>query len=290
MYCMPHGVQKKTHDEILRDEEIIEIVTNAVSLGITKIRITGGEPLVRKGIYGLIQKIKQLDGVKEIAITTNGTLLIGNVKKLKDSGVSRINFSLDTLDDSKFKKITQSELSFDYHQLILELIEHQMQPIKINTVLLKGINDDEINDFIALANQYDITVRFIELMPIGHLAFSQKEHFISKQEILEKHQNLVFESNDKVTEYYSVIGHKGKIGFINPISDKFCKSCNRIRLTADGYLLPCLHNNQEINVKNSNQEELLMKLRAAINAKPESHQLDQTFGTKSSRNMNKIGG
>jgi len=287
---MPHGVQKKTHDEILRDEEIIEIVTNAVSLGITKIRITGGEPLVRKGIYGLIQKIKQLDGVKEIAITTNGTLLIGNVKKLKDSGVSRINFSLDTLDDSKFKKITQSELSFDYHQLILELIEHQMQPIKINTVLLKGINDDEINDFIALANQYDITVRFIELMPIGHLAFSQKEHFISKQEILEKHQNLVFESNDKVTEYYSVIGHKGKIGFINPISDKFCKSCNRIRLTADGYLLPCLHNNQEINVKNSNQEELLMKLRAAINAKPESHQLDQTFGTKSSRNMNKIGG
>ncbi|MCK5388249.1 MAG: radical SAM protein, partial [Candidatus Izimaplasma sp.] len=182
LYCMPDGIEKKLHDDILRDEEIIKVVEESVKIGISKIRITGGEPLVRRGIYNLIKKISNIEGIKEITITTNATLLIGNVKKLKDAGISRVNFSLDTLDDEKFKFITNSQITLDYEALIEELIENKLLPIKINAVLLRGFNDNEIDDFINLADKYDLIIRLIELMPIGHLSFDYEKYFISKDE------------------------------------------------------------------------------------------------------------
>jgi len=291
LYCMPEGiVDKKDHDDILRDEEIINVVKESVKLGIKKIRITGGEPLLRKGIYDLIRKIKDIEGITEITITTNATLLIGNVKRLKEAGISRVNFSLDTLDDEKFKYITNSDITLNYELLIKELIEYKILPIKINAVLLKGFNDNEIEDFIELANKYDLLVRFIELMPIGHLDFNYDEYFISKDEILKKHNQLVFVRKDVVSEYYKVNGKKGLIGFINPISHKFCSACNRIRLTADGHLKPCLHNNNEILIKDMAITSLADRLKEAVIAKPVSHSLDKSNNNKSDRSMNKIGG
>lgn len=291
LYCMPDGIQnKKNRDEILRDEEIINVVKESVKLGITKIRITGGEPLLRKGIYSLISKINNVEGINEITITTNAVLLVGNVKKLKESGISRVNFSLDTLDTEKFKFISNTTLSLDYIALIEELIKYDLQPIKINAVLLKGFNDSEIPEFIELADKYDISIRFIELMTVGHLKFDYDKYYMSKKDILNRYPQLKFNNKDSVSEYYKVEGKKGFIGFINPISHKFCSECNRIRLTADGHLKPCLHNNDEIMVKEINGEPLLEKLREAINSKPKSHKLDESKENRSDRPMNKIGG
>ncbi len=290
LYCMPDGVEKKPHDNILRDEEILNVVKESVKIGIKKIRITGGEPLVRKGIYSLIKKISEVEGIKEITITTNATLLIGNVKKLKEAGISRVNFSLDTLDDEKFKFITNSLVTLDYEKLIKELITYEMLPIKINTVLLKGFNDDEIPDFIELANKYDLLIRLIEVMPIGHLKFDYDKYYLSKDDLLSRYPELTFYRKDSIAEYYNVKGKKGLIGFINPISHKFCASCNRIRLTADGHLKPCLHNNKEINIKNIPENKVSSKLIEAIKAKPLSHTLDEKERNISDRPMNKIGG
>ncbi len=291
LYCMPDGIEnKKQHDDILRDEEIIRVVKESVKLGISKIRITGGEPLVRKGIYELIRKIKDVAGIKEITITTNAILLIGNVKKLKEAGISRVNFSLDTLDDEKFKFISNSLLTLDYEKLIEELIHNDLLPIKINAVLLKGFNDTEVPDFIELANKYNVIIRFVELMPIGHLSFDYYKYFISKDEILDKYPELVFYRKDSISEYYNVEGKNGLIGFINPISHKFCSECNRIRLTADGHLKPCLHNNNEIDIKNIDGNLVLGKLVQAIKSKPISHTLDESIKNISDRPMNKIGG
>lgn len=291
LYCMPDGIQdKKEHDEIMRDEEIVNVVKESVKIGITKIRITGGEPLLRKGIYELIRKIKNIEGVKEITITTNAILLVGNVKKLKEAGVSRVNFSLDTLDDEKFKFISNTSLTLDYISLIEELIKEDLQPIKVNAVLLKGFNDSEIPGFIELANKYDISIRLIELMTVGHLNFDYDKYYISKDEILKRYPELKFVRKDSVSEYYNVEGKKGFIGFINPISHKFCIDCNRIRLTADGHLKPCLHNNNEILIKEIQGEPLLNKLKEAIQAKPISHTLDESKDNRSNRPMNKIGG
>ena len=289
-YCMPEeGITKKDHTEILRDEEILEAVHAAVKLGITKIRITGGEPLVRKGIYELIAKIRALKGVTEVVITTNGILLKDNIKKLKHAGISRVNLSLDTLSEKTYQKITKSRTMPDYYGIIESLIEHDMTPIKVNAVLLKGINDHEVAAFIELADRYDLRVRFIELMPIGHLPFDYDKHFISKDAILNRYKTLKPEIKDGVAHYYTSDNKRGKIGFINPISHKFCATCNRIRMTADGKIKPCLHTNEELSIKNLTQVQLQEQLTRAINNKPLSHRLSNK-SAPIHRTMNKIGG
>jgi cyclic pyranopterin phosphate synthase len=287
---MPDGIEKKPHDEIMRDEEIILVVQESVKIGITKVRITGGEPMLRKGIYELLRKINNVEGIKELTITTNATLIKGNIHRLKEAGVTRVNFSLDTLDSEKYRYITKSDITLDYEEIIQELIAHNLQPIKINAVLLRGFNDYEIPDFIALADKYNLYFRLIELMPIGHLNFDYEKYFISKDEILVQYPQLVFHSKSGVSEYYQVEGKKGYIGFINPISHKFCSECNRIRLTADGHLKPCLLSNDEIMIKNIQPKELLSKLKEAIRSKPISHDLDKNTLKNQHRSMNKIGG
>ena len=287
---MPNGIVKKSYDEILRDEEIIDIVKAAVVVGISKIRITGGEPMVRKGIYELVKKISNIDGIKEIVLSTNATFLPGNINKLKESGISRVNFSLDSLDPDKIKRITKSTITFDYNKLIKEMISCDMLPIKINVVLLKGINDSEISSYIDLADRYDITVRFIELMPIGHLEFDYSKYFINKDEILKDHPELIFKNKDVIAEYYNVQSKKGQIGFIEPISNKFCDQCDRIRLTADGYLKPCLHENTEIYIKDIKHIDLLEKIKKAVISKPKAHVLNRKGDSITKRPMNKIGG
>ncbi len=288
-YCMPDGIKKVTHEKIMRNEEIVDLVKQAAAIGIKKIRITGGEPMVRKGIITLVEDISNVDGIEEVTMTSNGLLLKGQIKELKDAGLQRVNLSLDTMDEAKYKLLTKSKTMLDYRGVIEELISNNMTPVKLNVVLMKGINDDEVESFIQLADEYDLLIRFIELMPIGHLKFKWEEHYLPADDIIEKYP-LILDSKGKNTIYYKTEGKRGEIGFINPISHKFCADCNRIRLTSDGKIKPCLHSDDEINVKGLSLDEVKSALRRSIKEKPSSHHIDEEDYEEISRTMNRIGG
>lgn len=288
------GVEKKEHDTILSFEDIHTIVKVSAQLGIKKIRVTGGEPLVRKGIVSLVEKIASVDGIEDLAMTTNGILLKDLAQDLKNAGLNRVNISIDSLFETRYKEITRGGNIDDVLQGLDAAVAVGLNPIKINTVIIKGFNDDEIMNFVQLTLNKPFDVRFIELMPIGQVGIENPYEFVSNKEILDKLQGIKpVESNWSVAEYYQFPGAMGKVGFINPISRHFCGDCNRIRLTADGKLKPCLHNNEEIDLKealaNKDMALLTVKIKAAIEGKPEKHYL-QEKGQCVTRNMNRIGG
>lgn len=296
-YCMPEaGVSNLIpHSEILSFEEIIRLTKAAAKLGIKKIRLTGGEPLVRNSVNDLISKINEIDGIEEIVITTNGVRLAEMADDLKKAGLKRVNISLDTLDPKKFAEITRGgDLS-----KVLEGIEAAkrvgLTPIKINTVALGGFNDDEFGDFIELTRDHDISVRFIELMPIGHADVGEGYGFISNQELIDRFPELVPEPKKKfsVATEYRLPGAIGTVGFISALSNHFCAECNKIRLTSDGKIKPCLHSNEEIPMKpvlmNGTDEEVLAALAESIGHKVEHHMLNEG-AAPIDRDMNKIGG
>ncbi|WP_313756901.1 GTP 3',8-cyclase MoaA [Tissierella sp.] len=294
IYCMPEkGVSKFSHEEILTLEEVYEITKVFVELGVNKIRFTGGEPLIRKGIIDLIYKVSKLDGVKDLAMTTNGILLKEYAKELKKAGLNRVNISLDTLDEEKYSLITRGGKLENVLEGIEEAKKVGLTPIKINTVLIGGFNDDEIESFIGLTEKEDINIRFIELMPIGEAAGWAKEKFISNDIILEKVKELIpipREDKSSPAVYYKLPNGKGKVGIINPISCKFCANCNRVRLTSKGQLKLCLHSNREIDIKEAlkSGQDMRKLIIDSINQKEESHHLEN--GKYISRNMNQIGG
>lgn len=295
-YCMPeNGVEKKCHNEMLRNEEIIRIVKDMSELGIRKIRITGGEPLVKRGLVDMIREINKIDAIEEIVLTTNAVLLADMAFELKEAGLKRVNISLDTLKKDKFKDITKKD---EFENVLLGIekaIEVGLTPVKINTVLIGGFNDDEISDFIDLTKERNIDVRFIELMPIGQASLWNKEKFLSTDQILENQKNLVpVVGTDKSSpaKYYKLPNAKGNVGLINPVSCSFCKNCNRIRLTSDGKLKLCLHSDKEIDIIKALRagEDIKEIVRLAITQKPEEHKLAEKDFEPIKRNMNRIGG
>lgn len=293
-YCMPEeGISKVEHKDILTVEEIYEIAEKFVSLGIDKIRITGGEPLIRKGIIPIVEKIGSLNGLKDFAMTTNGLLLKKYAKELKAAGLNRVNISLDTLDEEKYSYITRGGKLENVFEGIEAARNVGLTPIKINKVLIGGFNDDEIVDFVNLTKDEEIDVRFIEIMPMGQAVNWAVENFVSNEIVLEKVKDLKkVESTDKSSPavYYKLPKAKGKIGLINPISCKFCSYCNRIRLTSEGKLKLCLHSNKEIDLKNPLRkgESIKELIINSIMEKPEAHNLEK--GKYISKNMNQIGG
>lgn len=295
-YCMPEkGIDKKCHNEMLRNEEIIRIVKDMSELGITKIRITGGEPLVKKGIVEMISQINQIPKIEEIVLTTNGILLADMADELKKAGLRRVNISLDTMDAVKFEEITRKNHLHKVLEGIDKAIEVGLTPVKINTVLIGGFNDNEVSDFIELTRIRDIDVRFIELMPIGEASLWNKEKFLSTDSILEDEKNLfpvVGKDKSSPAKYYKLPDSKGNVGLINPISCSFCKNCNRIRITSDGKLKLCLHSDVEIDVMNAlrNGEDIKAIIKEAIINKPEEHRLGDEDFEPITRNMNRIGG
>ncbi len=296
-YCMPEAgiADKKHHKEILSFEEMAEIVKAAAKIGVNKIRITGGEPLVRKGIVNFISTISQIDGINDIAITTNGLLLKEMAKDLKEAGLKRLNISIDTLKPDRFKEITRGGDLSRVLDGIQEALRLQMKPIKLNAVVIGGFNEDEIQDLVRLTMADDIDVRFIELMPIGEASNWAKERFISNEEIKNRIGDMMALEGDPSSpaKYYRLPRAKGRVGFINPISSHFCESCNRIRLTSDGKLKPCLHSNQEVDIMDivrRNPSELQQVLERAILLKPEKHYLYTTQHEIGHRNMSEIGG
>ena len=288
-YCMPEsGVESLCHSDILSIEEIVEIVKVASKNGIKKIRLTGGEPLVRRGFINLCKQISEINEIEDIAITTNGVYLKSMADELFENKVRRINFSLDTLIKEKYNDITRRN-DFDKTMESLFYAIKKGFKVKINVVLIGGFNDDEIQDFVNLANKYDLEVRFIELMQIGETANWSKDKFVSNKIVLEKVPELEFDGVSGVAKIYKIKGQKGRIGLISPISCSFCEDCNRIRLTSDGKLKPCLHSRDEINLKGLSGEELEEVFKRGIYEKPEKHHLEDGK-SESARDMNKIGG
>ena len=282
---------KLSHEDILSYEEIIEIAKAATELGVRKIRVTGGEPLVRKDVVSLIRSLAGLPGVEDLAITTNASRLAPIARDLKEAGLKRVNISLDTLDEEKFRYITRGGKLWDTLDGIQAAAECGMK-VKINTVLIGGFNVDEIPALAELTRKQDLELRFIELMPIGHTHPFGKEAYVADSIVSDYLSDLEpVHREDGVARLYHLPGAKGKIGMISPLSNHFCDDCNRIRLTADGHLKPCLHSKEEIPVRGLHGETLKETLRQAMYNKPARHKtLSYKSRSDSARNMNAIGG
>jgi cyclic pyranopterin phosphate synthase len=291
VYCMPEeGVEKRRHSEILSVEEIEEIVIAAAHCGIRKVRVTGGEPLVRRGIVDICRRIAAIPQVEELCMTTNGTLLTTYAAQLKEAGVSRLNISLDTLDPEKYAMITRGGRLADTLDGIDAAVKAGFRNIKINAVLMGGINDAEIRALLELTRKESVHVRFIELMPIGECAGWSHERFISNSSVLEAAPELVDAGSAGVAKLYRLPGGSGTVGLISPISSHFCPTCNRIRVTADGKLKPCLHSADEVDLRGLHGQALIDTIKNAVVIKPRRHHLDEDDKSGSVRNMNAIGG
>ncbi|MFW6229417.1 MAG: GTP 3',8-cyclase MoaA [Halanaerobium sp.] len=291
-YCMPaDGVENKSHQEILSYEDILKIVKFGKKLGIKKVRITGGEPLVRLGVEDFIAALNRLD-LEDISMTSNAVLLSKKAVRLKKAGLDRINISLDTLDSEKFKKITRRDNLTDVLQGIKAALKAGLDPVKLNVVLMKGLNDDELFDFVELSRKQKLNVRFIEYMPLGGEAEAEK--FVSSREIkdlISQKFNLLpaVAKGNGPANYFKLEGAEGTIGFISALSEHFCSSCNRLRLTADGRFKPCLAGDQEILIKGFSEEEIKAAYLKALEIKPVCHNLSFEHQDYS-RNMSQIGG
>ncbi len=302
IYCMPEkGIRFMPHSEILTYEEILHIVRLSIQKGIRKIRLTGGEPLVRKGFLSFLEMLSKIEGLEEITLTTNGVLLKSFAADIKNCGISRINVSLDSLRPERFFRITGRDF-FERVWEGLEEAEHVgFNPIKINVVAIKGVNDDEILDFAALTLEKPYHVRFIEIMPIGDKNIWTTEKFISAKEIHNRIQTLGIlqpighNTLDGPAERYALEGAKGEVGFIGALSNHFCDNCNRLRLTADGHLKGCLFSDQETDIKTplrdgKGDSHLLNLIMDTILNKPKDHGLLPYNPRKCVRQMNSIGG
>jgi cyclic pyranopterin phosphate synthase len=306
-YCMPkEGVSLIGHDDIMRYEEILRVVRIAVGIGISKVRITGGEPLVRRGACDFIASLSSTEGLNDVSLTTNGILLATFAAKLFAAGVKRINISLDSLNAEKYAQITRGgDLS-----AVLAGIDavHSIgfSPIKINIVAMKGFNDDEIIDFAELSLRRPYQVRFIELMDVGSPAFDHSSRYLSNIVVREligryyllERANGTRTKMDGPAEMYKISGGAGTIGFISPLSQQFCDSCNRLRLTANGHLRACLLSDEDVDLRGplrrgSSDADLSELIRNAIAKKPIQHTLACDEGhhmKKCMKDMSSIGG
>lgn len=301
-YCMPlEGVSLKPHREILSFEEIETIVKVSTEMGIRKIRLTGGEPLIRRNLPELVYAISRIDAIDDVAITTNGVLFSSLAAELKAAGLNRANISLDTLQKERYHFITRGGDISAVIEGLQTALAKGLEPVKVNTVLIRGFNDDEILDFCRLAYTLPVHVRFIEFMPVGEVKYWNSDRIMKNFEVfdlIEKHFTLkpgkVSRGNGPA-KYFELEGGQGSVGFISPMSNHFCGECNRLRLTADGRLRACLYDGKERDLKealrsNQPEEEVKRIFGETILSKPERHAMgDKAWGGKD-RKMYQIGG
>lgn len=288
-YCMPEtGVCKRPHSEILTVEECVRVARAAAACGVRKVRLTGGEPLVRRGILEICAGIAAIPEITELCLTTNGSRLPAMAADLKRAGVTRLNISLDTLRPERFTVLTRRGALSDVLDGIAAAEAADFSDLKLNTVLLGGLNDDEIPDFAALTRNRPWQVRFIELMPLGECAGWPRERFLPASEVLRLCPGLEPVGVSGVASVWRMPGWAGTVGLITPMSHRFCAQCDRIRVTADGRLKPCLHSDQEIPLKGLDDGAMLERMAEAIAQKPARHHLEH--GSDARRDMNEIGG
>lgn len=289
-YCMPpEGVAKRDHGDILSLEELADIARAAVRLGVKKIRLTGGEPLVRRGIVELCRQLRTIPGLQELCLTTNGALLPQLAAPLREAGLDRLNISLDTLRPDRFAEMTRLGHLSDALAGIEAAEAAGFHNLKLDTVLIGGFNDDEIDDFINLTQEHPWEVRFIELMPMGPCAEWDKARFLSGDTVLQKVPALQQIESCGVARRYRLPGAMGTVGLISPVNHDFCAQCRRIRVTADGKLKGCLHSAEELPLRGLHGKELEDAIRQGILQKPERHHLTERR-SDTPRNMNQIGG
>lgn len=280
-YCFDGTFNFIPHDEVLSYEEIIRFVRICAELGVGTIRLTGGEPLVRKGMCFLLREIGNIHGITDMSITTNGVLLGRKIQDLKESGLKRINISLDTLKREKFTFITGVDALHEVLTGIEKAVHAGLNPIKINTVVIKGFNDGEILDFAKLAKDHDYHVRFIEYMPFGDSNLWKTVETITSREIEERIRSLYDLEPAAATKgpakMFNMKAGSGKIGFISPVSGHICAGCNRIRLKSNGMIRPCLFSDAEYDIKKllrggKTDEEIMDAVKEIVRVKPERRQ------------------
>lgn len=299
-YCMPErGIELIPHEQILTYEEIIRIVRVFASSGISKIRLTGGEPLVRTGVVDLIRRLGQVPEIHDLSLTTNGVLLESFARPLRAAGLRRINISLDTLRSERFLHITRRNAFREVWAGIEKSLAVGLDPVKLNVVAIRGLNEDEVTDFARLTIEKPLHVRFIEYMPSGEgwipedvLSIDRIRTEIERiSPLLEDHSG--HQNGPAVT--YRWRGARGTIGFISPVSRHFCADCNRLRLTSDGKLRTCLFSDDEIDLRRClrdgcNDQKLAEVLQVALEAKPREHGINSHYFKKCQRTMSSIGG
>lgn len=303
VYCMPpEGVTLMERDRILRNEEFLDIIRAAVKTGIRKIRLTGGEPLVRKGIIDLVRGIGSISAIDDLALTTNGVMLPQFAYPLKKAGLKRVNISLDTLKPERFREITRTGDLGQVWAGIRAARRVGLKPIKLNVVAMRGFNDDEIMDFVDLTKKLPLHVRFIELMPIGASDGWAIDKMITVPEILGRITagGTELEAAKPVpgngpARYFRVPGATGTVGFISAISDHFCADCNRLRLTSEGQLRPCLQSPLEVDLRTplragQSEDELAGIISRTVAIKPEKHTMVTEGWHDNTRVMSQIGG
>jgi cyclic pyranopterin phosphate synthase len=294
------GIPLIGHENILSYEEILRLARVYGKAGISKIRITGGEPLIRRGIVDFVSRLAQTPGIKDLSMTTNGVLLRKFVRPLKNAGLKRINISLDTLNPERFKLITRRDRFQDVWSGIEDALEIGLSPVKLNVVTINGTNHDEVKNFARITQRFPLTVRFIEYMPVGKDRWNPDSVFTAENIVTEirKLGELIPVKEDSdlgPAVRYRFQNAQGEIGFINSVSSHFCDTCNRIRLTADGHLRTCLFSDKEIDLKpflrnGCSDDKLLEILRKALAEKPKNHHIETTQFKKCQRTMSAIGG
>ncbi len=301
IYCMPsEGVNALSHSDILSYDEIVRVVRIAAPLGIRKVRITGGEPLARKGVPGLISSLKAINGIENLSLTTNGVLLEKYAEELTAAGLDRVNVSIDSMLPEKYKEITRGGSL----QMVIKGIRKAervgLSPVKINMVPIRGFNEDEIEDFARLTFKNSYQIRFIEFMPIGARENWSSEKYIPIDEIksiVEKEGELtpVKMRKSGPARYFRFDGAQGVVGFINAVTHEFCSECNRIRLTSEGKLRPCLFSDKEVDLKEAlrngaSDTDIKSLIEHAIEVKPEKHNISCRDGSVFLKPMSRIGG
>lgn len=301
-YCMPEkGIELIPHTGILSFEEIIRVVTVFAKLGISKVRLTGGEPLVRRDVVALIRRLNQIQGIRDLSLTTNGLVLESFAPRLVSAGLKRINISLDSLRSERFHHITRRRAFDQVWAGIEKSLEVGLEPVKLNVVAIRGFNDDEILDFARLTIEKPLHVRFIEYMPTGKHEPWNPEETLTIDQIKKKIEGVMpllgknLPVHNGPAKTYRWKGSLGTIGFISPVSRHFCQSCNRLRLTSDGKLRTCLFSDDEVDIREylrdgCNDRKLGELLETALSKKPQGHTINNHYFKKCQRNMSSIGG
>lgn len=303
-YCMgPDGVKLLNSEEILSYEEIVTIVKTLAPMGVKGLRLTGGEPLVRKDIEHLVSSLAATPGIEDIGLTTNGQLLPEKAKKLQAAGLNRINISLDSLNEHKYSTITRGGSLKNVLKGIYEALEADLQPVKINVVLMQGFNDDEIPDFLKMAAELPIHTRFIEYMPIGGHDDEWRKNYLSLTSVMEVASSMGLTlipdlgiKGNKTAKTFRINQGQGTIGLIHPVSKHFCSSCTRLRLTADGKIKTCLFWPEEVRIRPyiNDQESLRNVILNALAQKTLGHKMGEMLNNDeqqiAGRLMSQIGG
>lgn len=286
LYCMPvEGLPWLARETLLTDDELVAVVRELAPMGLRRIRITGGEPTLRPGLVSLIRRMRESAMLDDVSLSTNGVRLPAMARALRDAGVDRVNISVDSLSAERIHAIARRSLAFDPLTAIDAALDAGFEPVKVNVVVLRGVNDDEVASLAALTLERPVHVRFIELMPVGDALGAGPEQFIAAGEIAERiereHGTLVAaiapRRGNGPARYSAIAGARGTIGFITPMSHTYCATCNRVRLTADGRLRTCLFGDHEVDLRTPLRagESLAPFVHAALRDKPVAHELLQ---------------